>query len=216
MRRGQGLQPRWPDRLSIVMSSRRRGGPRGRALRRALAVALFIAAGLLAVTARRDPMTGTDVVTTTRDLPSGTALRAGDLMIVRNPSVPNGALRSTSVAVGRLLSSPVREGEVLTDVRLVPTGGPQAGPGRVAVPVRPSDAGTVGLLSPGVHVAVLAIAENGQVTALAPDVVVLAIPPPAPSDNGRRLVVLAVPAAVADRITAAGTRGTVALRFAAG
>ncbi|MET3805354.1 Flp pilus assembly protein CpaB [Nakamurella sp. UYEF19] len=216
MRRGQGLQPQWRDRLSTRLTSRRRGGPRGRAARRAVAVLLFIAAGVLAATTRQDPVPGTDVVVAARDLPAGAALRASDLTIIRVPSLPDGALRSSSAATGRLLASPVRRGEMLTDVRLVPNNGPQAGPGRVAVPVRPSDAGTVGLLSPGVHVAVLSIADNGQGTVLAADAVVLAIPPPSPSDNAKRLVVLAVPTATADRITAAGSTGTIALRFAAG
>ena len=208
----RGLQPRWPDRLATFVSSRRRGGPRARAVRRLLAAALVTVAGVLAVTSTPTTL-GTPVVGVARDLPAGASLAPADLTTVVIPAVPDGALRQVAQALGRLLAAPVRRGEVLTDVRLVSTQGPAPGPGRVAVPVRPADPGTVDLLTPGVHVAVLTVAENGQATVLATDAVVLAIPPPVKSDPTRRLVVLAVPSAAADRVAATGVGGTVVLRF---
>jgi hypothetical protein len=82
------------------------------------------------------------------------------------------------------------------------------------VPIRPADPGTVDLLSPGAHVAVLSVTENGVATLLAADAVVLTIPSASKSDPAKRLVVLSVPRGVADRITAASITGAVAIRFA--
>lgn len=178
-----------------------------------MAALLLITAGILALAGDPVQPPGTRVLSVSRDLPTGAIIAPSDLVLVSLPAVPDGALRITGQAVGHVLSSPVRRGEVLTDLRLVNSGRPDPGPGRVAVPVRPADPGTVDLLTPGVHVAVLAVAQNGQATLLAQDAVVLAVPPPS-SDRTSRLVVLAVPAASADRITAAGVVGTVALRFA--
>jgi len=182
-------------------------------VRRALAAALLLAAGVLAVSDRITPVAGTKVLTVARDLAAGTGLTQSDLTSVTLPNVPDGALRSAGQAVGQLLSGPVRKGEVLTDVRLVSAVGPDPGPGRVAVPIRPADPGTVDLLSPGVHVVVLAVPENGQAIVLATDAVVLAVPPPSKTEPTKRLVVLAVPAPAADRITATGLIGNLALRF---
>ncbi len=213
VKRPAGLAPRWPDRLATVAANRRRGGRRGRMLRRAVAALLLIGAGVIAVADRQGPAAGIRVVAAARDLPAGASVTSSDLITVALPTVPDGALISTPQVIGRLLSSPVRKGEVLTDVRLVSHAGPDPGPGRVAVPVRPADPATVDLLSPGVHVAVLVVGDDGQVAVLASDAVVLAIPPPSKSEPAKRLVVLAVPSAAADRITASGITGAVALRF---
>ena len=213
MRRAAGLQPRWPDRLATAARSRRRGGRRVRNLRRALAALLLVAAGVIAVTGRTGPAPGTAVVAVGRDLPAGAVLGPADVQTVHVAAPPGGAVRTAGAAVGRLLSGPVSRGEVLTDVRLLSDQGPDPGPDRVAVPVRPADPATVDLLRPGAHVAVLAVAENGGVTVLAPDAVVLQIPAPAKADPAQRLVVLAVPKASADRITGAAVIGKLALRF---
>ena len=82
------------------------------------------------------------------------------------------------------------------------------------MPIRPADPGTVDLLSPGVHVTVLSVGEDGQATVLAADAVVLSIPPAVEIRPAKRLVVLAVPIGVADRITAAAVTGAIAMRFA--
>ena len=212
MKRPVGLQPRWPDRLASMAISRRRGGRRPRNLRRALAAALFIAAGVIAVTGRAGPLPGVAVIAVARDLPAGTELVNSDLVSVNVTSPPSGAVRQLGAGVGRLLAGPVRRGEVLTDVRLVSDQGPDPGPGRVAVPV-PVDPATVELLRPGAHVAVLAVTEAGAVTVLATESVVLTIPPPSKAQPAKRLVVLGVPIAAADRITALAVTGRLALRF---
>ncbi len=212
MKRAEGLQPRLPDRLATAARSRRRGGRRARNLRRALAAGLLITAGVLALSDRPGPQPGVHVLAVCGiSAPAAPCVRRTSPLAVAQ--APDGALRITSEAVGRLLSAPVRKGEVLTDVRLVSGAGPDPGPGRVAVPIRPADPGTVELLTPGVHVAVLAVPESGSATVLAADAVVLSIPPPSRSDPSRRLVVLAVPTPAADRITATAATGTLALRF---
>ena len=199
--------------MAGLAGRRRMGGRRSRRIRRVVAVLLLLTAGVMAVAGRAAPAPGVRVLAVTRDLPTGANLTSADVAVVSDPTPPDGALRTTQQAIGRQLSAPVRKGELLTDVRLVSTGRPDPGAGRVAVPVRPADPATVDLLTPGIHVAVLAVAETGQATVLATDAVVLAIPPPSKSEPDKRLVVLAVPSASADRITAAGVSGALALRF---
>ena len=206
------LQPHWPDRLATLARSRRRGGRRSRLVRRALAVALLVAAGVLAMAGQRAAPIGRPVAAVSRDLPIGTTLAASDLGTVHLIDPPEGVLTAAQ-AVGAVLAGPIRQGEVLTDARLVPAGGPRPGTGRIAVPIRPADPATVELLSAGVHVAVLSVDDNGRATVLAADAVVLSIPPPPKSEPGKRLVVLAVPLAAADRVTAISLHGSLALRF---
>jgi pilus assembly protein CpaB len=210
--RSASLQPHWPDRLATVTRSRRRGGRRSRVLRRALAAALLIAAGVLAVAGQRAAPVGRAVTAFSRDLPIGATLTASDVSTVHLTTPPDGVLTAAQ-AIGAVLAGPVRKGEVLTDARLVPPGGPRPGAGRVAVPIRPADPATAELLSAGMHVAVLSVDENGRATVLATDAVVLSIPPPPKSEPGKRLVVLAVPVAAADRVTAISLHGSLALRF---
>lgn len=210
--RAAGLQPHWPDRLATLARSRRRGGRRSRVLRRASAVALLVVAGVLAVSGQRPAPVGLAVTAVSRDLPIGATLTASDVGTIHLVAPPDGVLTAAQ-AIGAVLSGPVRKGEVLTDARLVPPGGPRPGTGRVTVPIRPADPATVELLSAGMHVAVLSVDDNGRATVLATDAVVLSIPPPPKSEPGKRLVVLAVPLAAADRVTAISLHGSLALRF---
>ena len=103
---------------------------------------------------------------------------------------------------------------MITDVRLVAAAGPDPGPGRAAVPVRPADPAIVDLLEPGMHVAVLLVGDDGAARPLAADAVVLRIAP-APDSGPRGTPDRAVrPGEVADRLAAATLAGTIALRFA--
>jgi hypothetical protein len=200
------------------MTRRRRGGRRIRWVRRALAVALFLLAGAMALAPRSRP-TGADLVwTAAHSLPAGATLSAVDLSATPATGPPDGAFPTTTPIAGRVLAAPVRRGEILTDVRLVGRAGPDPGPGRVAVPVRPSDGGTVSLLTPGVHVAVVGVTQDNEVRTLARDAVVLSVHgPPGGSvladSSAPALVVLAVPAAEADDIVALALTGTIGLRF---
>lgn len=198
----------------MLAVAHRGGGRRVRRIRRWIAIGLLLLSAGLAVRREQQPDPGVAVFGLTRDLAAGATVSAADLVSVRTVLPPDGAVPITAAVAGRLLAGPARRGEILTDVRLVPAQGPAPGPGRVAVPIRPADPGTVGLLSPGAHVAVIAVGENGAATMLSKDAVVLALPPPVDrTTNAKRLVVLAVPIEVADRLAAAAVSGTLALRF---
>ena len=130
------------------------------------------------------PPAGTDVVVAARDLAAGAVVSTGDLRVAHRPAgdVPSGALTSTAAATGRPVSSAVRRGEVLTDVRLV---GPAAlrglADGTVAAPVRVVDAESAALLRPGDVVDLLAAsatpdAPTGEARLVASGVRVLLAP----------------------------------------
>jgi hypothetical protein len=211
-RSGADLQPRWYDRIRQSLADRRRGGRLPRTLRRAAAGGLIVLAGVIALSPPDLPA-GEALVAVTRDLPVGTRIEGEDLQIVHDAAAPDGAVRDPATVVGRILAGPARRGEIITDVRLADPVGPDPGPGRVAVPVRPADPAIVDLLGPGMHVAVVVVTETGDASVLAGDAVVLVVP--AKSDRGStdRPVVLAVPAEAADPIVAAAVAGTIALRF---
>src|SRR5664279_3479176 len=196
-RRSAGLAPRWRDRIWLAAVGRRRGGRASRVARRALALVLVVIAGIIALGPRRAAEPGSPVLVLTRDLPIGATI----------------AVAGSAIAIGRVLAGPTRRGEVLTDVRLAGTVGPDPGPGRVAVPVRPADPAVVDLLGTGMHVAVIAVDEDGSAELLAPDAVVLSIVAESARGRGDRPVVLAVPAETADRIAATALTGTIAVRF---
>ena len=194
--------PRWGGRL---------GSRRMRTLRRLLAVLLVVAAGWIATRETTGP--GVEVVVTTRDLPLGTELAAGDLATRRATEVPEGALTDPATVVGRRLGSAVRRGEMLTDARLVDRTGTDAGPGRTAVTVRAADGAVSQLVQPGLAVDVLAVDSAGAVTRVATGATVLAVltddlapgdPPP---------IVLSVAAGEADAVSAASLVGQIALQF---
>ncbi len=193
----------------------RRGGRRSRTIRRVISFLLLVAAGALAaVDPGHSTAAGLAALAVVRDLPAGATLGPGDVAVVLLGARPDGAVRTAAEATGRLLAGAVRRGEVLTDLRLVTPSGPEPGAGRVAVPIRLVDSGTVDLLSPGIHVALLSVSETGAPTVLATDAVVLKIQPPGSRPaTEKRMVVLAVPRSAADRITAAAVTGTLAIRF---
>jgi pilus assembly protein CpaB len=218
----RSLRPRPVDRLQTALTPPRRGGRRVRRVRRLLSVALFLVAAALAL--RTAPEGGgSDVVLAARDLPIGSTVAAADLTTAHSETPPAGALSTVSEVVGQVLSGAVRQGEVLTDARIVPRSGPDPGPGRVAVPITPADGSAVALLSVGMHVAVLAVARDSggsspAATVLTQDAVVVALPPPQADGtlaggSAHRLVVLAVPEQAADAVAAAGTADQVTLRF---
>jgi len=161
------------------------------------------------------------VLTAAQDLRWGVTLSGDDLVLARMPAdaVPDGALTSVDEVRGRLLTSPVRRGEPITDVRVV---GPSlltssAGTaGLVVVGVRIADAGLTALLQAGSVVDVLAARTDdafdlpvapGSAEVVASSVRVLAVP------GGKRstgegtfdgaLVLVAATEAQASRLAAA-------------
>jgi len=118
--------------------------------RRWLAAAAAAGAVLSGAAAVADPPPDrVPVLVADRDLPAGAVLRSADLELVdfAPGSLPAGVLDRR--AVGRTLAAPLREGEAVTDVRLVGPALADPDPGLVAVPVRLPDAGMVALLRVG-------------------------------------------------------------------
>jgi len=169
--------------------------------RRWLAAAAAAGAVVTGVAATADPPPDrVPVAVAGRDLPAGTVLRAGDLEQVgfAPGSLPAGVL--AEAAVGRTLAAPVREGEAVTDVRLVGPALADPEPGLVAVPVRLPDAGMVDLLRVGDAIDLVATdpaaglaaatdpvstgASGGGSVVVARDVPVLALPVEAESGAG--------------------------------
>jgi pilus assembly protein CpaB len=195
-----------------------------RELRRAVAwrrrlLAAGLAAGSVAFAIQAlapPPPAGTDVVVATRDLPAGAVVATGDLRLAHRPTgdVPHGALTTTAAAVGRPVSSAVRRGEVLTDVRLVGPGALRGlAAGTVAAPVRIADGESAALLHPGDVVDLLASsaapdAPTGEARLVASGVRVLLAPRQQRSGltaglgNGALLLV-ATSASTASRLAAA-------------
>lgn len=223
--RGPRLGPLAGDRLRSLL--RTRGWPRTMALRRLVAIGLVVLAGVFALRpagAREAADVG--VVVAARDLSPGTALSQADLSVRALPaaSVPSGVLTSREVAVGRVLSSAVRAGEPLTDVRLVgpadtalTTGDPDA----ATVPVRLADPDVADLLRPGVRVDVVTLDPDRQDDpVLAENAIVVATretsghDTPGAQGQAGRLVLVALPRDSATQLAAASLRQpvTVTLR----
>lgn len=153
---------------------------------------------------------GTTVLAAARDLSAGARLSEQDVRPVQLPDgvVPAGALAQDAPVVGQLTSGAVREGEALTDVRLVGPGLLAAldDPELVAVPVRLADVASVWLLRPGDRVDVLAAgtAPDGPASAVvvAAGAPVLSVPQQEPDLEGA-VVLLATPPAAAQRLAGA-------------
>ncbi|WP_157970716.1 SAF domain-containing protein [Nakamurella deserti] len=178
-----------------------------------MAVLLLVLAGLSAARgSAAEP--GVEALALTRDLKVGAVLTATDVAVTRVVSPPDGALADPADVDGRRLTSAARRGEVLTDRRLVDTPGPEPGPGRAAVAVRPADPAVLQLLQAGSAVVVVGIDSAGAVQPLTSDALVLAVLV-AGSGSGDRSqpVLLSVPEAEADRLAAAALTGDVALRL---
>lgn len=129
--------------------------------RRKLAVLAAITAVLAGVNAASppDPPT-TTVQTATSSLTGGVALTAADVRPTDVPTslVPERAVTDPADIVGQVLSGPVPQGRILTDVDLVSAA---ASPGLVLAPLRLSDAGVVALLQAGDRVDILAADPQG-------------------------------------------------------
>lgn len=165
------------------------------------------------------------VVTAAKDLRWGATVSSSDVAVTQVPAaaVPDGALTSLEDVRGRLLTSPVRRGEALTDVRLI---GPSvlSEPGLVAVGVRLADAGLAGFLRAGSVVDVLAAAADagfdrpvgpGTAEVVASAVRVLAVPGGNTSTLGGSsdgaLVIVAASEAQATRLAAAQSQSQLSL-----
>jgi len=182
------------------------------ARRRPLAALFAGVAVLTGLHAVRAPGSPTVTVTVAaHDLASGTVLTARDLAVrsFAAGSAPEGV---ETRAIGRTLAAPVRQGEPITDVRLVAPALLSGYPGRVALPVRIADPDAVGLLRVGDHVDLVAADPRaGTASSVAVDVPVLALPgSPDPAVGsaaltGRLVVVATLPSDVDQIAGAAAT-----------
>lgn len=122
----------------------------------------------------------TEVLVAARDLQAGLTISSGDLQMAKRTTgqLPDGALTSEAAVVGRVVSSSVRRGEIITDRRVLGPGlSAGLGAGMVASPVRLVDLDVAALLRPGDRVDILAATEDDPIAAvIAADVLVLAVP----------------------------------------
>lgn len=202
------LSPRWTDRVSAWL---RPGWVRAVIVRRTAAALLIVAAAVFTIVDHRAAH-GQSVIVAAHDLVPGQTLTATDLATRRipGPTLPAGALRLSADGVGRTVTSPMRTGEVVTDVRLLSSRLPTALRGDEdsrLVPVRLADDAVADLLREGDVVDVLS--ETSQV--LARDAVVaLGVARRATgiaaNTAGARPILLAMRGAEAQRVAATGLK----------
>jgi pilus assembly protein CpaB len=163
-----------------------------------------------------------------RDLPGGAPLTAHDVAARRVPLalLPRGELDTRLRIVGRMVAAPMREGEPMTDVRLLEPTLLDAlrRPGLVAVPIRLADGPAAAALARAGDL-VDVLATSGQAPAsdeprpatrvVAEGLTVLAVPArDGTADDGAGLVVVAATGAQAAQLAdaAASARLSLALR----
>lgn len=199
--------------------------------RRIAAAALVLLAAVLAF--RPDPSAGSvPVVVAAHDLPPGTPLTDDDVVIENRSvtTVPDGARQSFADLVGATPAGPVRRGEILTDLRVL---GPRlaesaAGKDARIVPVPLADAATIDMIRTGDVVDILTAPDEptgqpGAQTLPTPQeptvlatgaVVVLVSPKPAARSIGaERVVLVALPAAQANRVAGIAISRAVTVTF---
>jgi len=191
---------------SLIKVSALSLSPRWRSARMLVAALLTVGALVLAIAPPRSAPSApvqereTEVLVAAHDLQAGLTISSGDLQMAKRTTgqLPDGALTSEAAVVGRVVSSSVRRGEIITDRRVLGPGlSAGLGAGMVASPVRLVDLDVAALLRPGDRVDILAATEDNPTAAvIAADVLVLAVPL-ADSEGSQRaaplgLVVVAV------------------------
>jgi Flp pilus assembly protein CpaB len=208
-RPGGSADPSGPLARRLAGLVERLGWRRLLLVRQVAAGVLVLAAVVLAVRAPGGGA-GVPVLVAARELASGSTLHPADVTVRRFPPelVPPAALRTVDEADGQVLAGAAGPGEPLTPTRLAgPELAARATGGRDAasVPIRLADAGVAALLRPGRTVDVVTIGQRAdQPSVLASAAVVLTVLPAENISAGRgRLVLVAVPRAVAGRLAAA-------------
>jgi pilus assembly protein CpaB len=156
------------------------------------------------------------VLVASRDLAGGAALQRDDVQRIRRPAdtLPSGAVSSLDALAGRPLAAPMREGEVLTDVRMLGPPLIAANRGKVATPVRLADPGIATLLRVGDRVNVLGVPQAADGTTLgvaevvASDIAVLAMPAPTDADTATAGALVVFAATPSDAQALAGAAVT--------
>jgi Flp pilus assembly protein CpaB len=191
--------------------------------RRVAAGGLVILAGVAAL--RSNPEGDrVEVLVATRDLGSGTALSVDDVRLETRlaTTVPDGSQANLNTVLGSTLASPTRRGEVLTDVRLLSSrlAESTAGPGARIVPLHLADSALIDLVRVGDVVDVLAAPVTepqpptptvSKVIATDAIVVLVSAKEKHSSSEGDRVVLVALPARVANTVAGSALGQTVTL-----
>jgi Flp pilus assembly protein CpaB len=184
--------------------------------RRVVAGGLVVLAGIATLRSNPDGDRA-DVVVAARDLRPGTALTLDDVRIEKRlaATVPDGSPANLGAVVGSTLAGPTRRGEVLTDVRLLGSRlaesaiGPKAGPGARIVPLHLADSALTDLVRVGDVVDVLAAPATdapaagqaiSRVVATDAVVVLVSAKQKVQAAEGDRVVLVALPARVANTV----------------
>jgi flagella basal body P-ring formation protein FlgA len=185
--------------------------------RRVAAGGLVVLAGIAALRSNPDGDYAR-VVVAEHDLRPGAALTATDVRLEKRlaSTVPDGARGDVGAVVGSTLAGPTRRGEVLTDVRLLGSRlaeaalGSKAGPGARIVPLHLADGALIDLVRVGDVVDVLAAPATGspesahaaapKVVATDAVVVLVSAKEKLQVADGDRVVLVALPARVANTV----------------
>ncbi|NLA29216.1 MAG: hypothetical protein GX875_06135 [Propionibacterium sp.] len=155
------------------------------------------------------------VVVATRALPAGSSLTSGDIQLIEMPIglLPDQALADPDEAVGRVLTSELTQGTVLTTANIL-SGRDTTGGDERLVPFRVPDAAAVELLHVGDRITVVGSTMDGGSVDLATDVRVAALPVSQNTGIGGEsgaLVVVAADPETATRLAAASSQMRMAI-----
>ncbi|MFZ1178568.1 MAG: SAF domain-containing protein [Mycobacterium sp.] len=191
--------------------------------RRVAAGGLVVLAGI--ATLRSNPAGEyAEVVVAARDLRPGSALTPDDVRLEKRlaSTVPDGSRADLDAVVGSTLAGPTRRGEVLTDVRLLGSrlAESTAGPGARIVPLHLADSALIDLVRVGDVVDVLAAPATGspEITQAVPKVVatdavvvLVSAKQKVQAADSDRVVLVALPARVANTVAGSALGQTVTL-----
>jgi Flp pilus assembly protein CpaB len=207
-----------PSLLSRISTTLRPDWARTVLARRIAAGGLVLLAAV--ATLRPDPDGDrADVLVATRDLSPGTALAAADVRSEKRlaTTIPDGSQADANAVVGAMLAAPARRGEIITDVRLLGSrlADAAAGPGARIVPLHLADGALVDIVRTGDVVDILAAPDDPQAVSrvLATDAIVVLVSAKQKlqtSENGR-LVLVALPARLANSVAGSALGQTVTL-----
>jgi Flp pilus assembly protein CpaB len=191
--------------------------------RRVAAGGLVVLAGVATLRSNPDGDRA-EVVVAARDLRPGTALTPDDVRLERRlaTTIPDGSQADVGAVVGSTLAGPTRRGEVLTDVRLLGTrlAESTAGPGARIVPLHLADSALIDLIRVGDVVDVLAAPANdsqpvsqpvSKVVATDAVVVLVSAKQEVQAADSDRVVLVALPARVANTVAGSALGQTVTL-----
>jgi Flp pilus assembly protein CpaB len=208
-----------PPLLRRISTSLRPDWTRTVLARRVGAGGLVVLAGIATLRSNPDGDSA-EVVVAARDLHPGTALTTDDVRLEKRlaTTVPDGSQADLGAVVGSTLASPTRRGEVLTDVRLLGSrlAESAAGPGARIVPLHLADSALIDLVRVGDVVDVLAAPANdsqGASRVLAADAVVVLVSAKqkVQAADSDRVVLVALPARVANTVAGSALGQTVTL-----